>query len=95
MGDIAQVLAAEYGPRGYKIPTRPLPYWLMWIVARFDKTIRLGLTFVGKRRAVSAEKARRELGWATRSARQSITDAAESLLDQGVVPRSRADRGAS
>jgi dihydroflavonol-4-reductase len=95
MEDIAKDLSAEFGPRGYKIPTRPLPYWLMWIVARFDKTIRLGLTFVGKRRAVSAEKARRDLGWSTRSARQSIVDTAESLLGQGVVPRSRADQDAS
>ena len=32
MGEIARVLAAE----GYRVPTRPLPYWLMWAIGRFD-----------------------------------------------------------
>jgi nucleoside-diphosphate-sugar epimerase len=85
MGDIAMVLAAEYRPRGYRIPTRPLPYPLMWIVARFDRTIRLALGYVGVPALVSADKARRELGWTARPARQSIVDAAESLLRYGVV----------
>jgi dihydroflavonol-4-reductase len=29
MGEIASVLAQEFDPQGYRIPTRPLPYWLM------------------------------------------------------------------
>ena len=36
MQDIARVLAEEFGPRGYRVPTRLIPYWLMWIIARFD-----------------------------------------------------------
>ncbi|HEU4426053.1 MAG TPA: aldehyde reductase, partial [Pilimelia sp.] len=58
-GDIAAVLAAEFGPRGYRVPTRPLPYWLMWIGARFNKTIRLALGYVGVPALVSADKAKR------------------------------------
>jgi hypothetical protein len=38
---------------------------------------------------VSAAKAARELGWTARPARQSIIDAADSLIEQGVV-RARA-----
>lgn len=83
MGEIAEVLAAELGPRGYKIPTRPLPYPVMWVIARFDKTVRLALTYVGKRQTLSTEKARRELGWSSRPARQSILDTAESLIRFG------------
>lgn len=90
MGDMAAILAAEYGPRGYRIPTRPLPYWLMRKIARFDETVRLALKFVGVRDMVSADKARRELGWTPRPARESIVDTAESLLRYGVVRR-RAD----
>jgi dihydroflavonol-4-reductase len=95
MGEIAAVLAAELRPRDYKISTRPLPCPLMWLLARFDRSIRLALTYVGKRPALSAEKARRELGWSSRPARQSILDTAESLLQFGVVPRSAADQGAA
>jgi hypothetical protein len=29
MGDIAAVLATAFGPHGYRVPTRTLPYWLM------------------------------------------------------------------
>ena len=61
--DIAKILAAEFNPRGYRVPTGRLPYWLMWIIARFDKAVNLALTFVGRKELVSAAKAQRELGW--------------------------------
>ncbi|MEN3362589.1 MAG: hypothetical protein V7637_6571 [Mycobacteriales bacterium] len=91
MGEIAAILAAEFGPRGYRIPTRPMPYWLMWTIARLDRTVRLALGLVGVPALVSAGKAERELGWTTRPARESIVDAADSLLRHGVVPRRGAD----
>jgi nucleoside-diphosphate-sugar epimerase len=87
MGDIAAVLADEFGPDGYRIPTRPLPYWLMWASARFDKTIRLALSYYGVPVLVSADKAKQELGWIPRPARESIVAAAESLIHHGIVPR--------
>ena len=37
--DMAKVLAAEFNPKGFRIPTGRLPYWLMWIIARFDKAV--------------------------------------------------------
>jgi nucleoside-diphosphate-sugar epimerase len=91
MSDIAAVLEAEFGPRGYRIPSRPLPFWLMWTIARFDRTVRLALDMVEIPVLVSAEKASRELGWTARSARDSVVDSAESLVRYGVVnapPRS-------
>lgn len=92
MGDVAAVLAAEFGSRGYRIPTRPLPYWLMWTIGRFDKTVRRGLTLFDEPVLVSTDKARQELGWAPRPARESIVDTAESLLQYEVVPRHAADK---
>lgn len=70
MGDIAAALAAEFGPRGYRIPTRPLPYWLMWTIAQFNRTVRLALGYVGVPALVSADKVKRELGWTPRPARR-------------------------
>jgi dihydroflavonol-4-reductase len=93
MREIAVVLADEFGPRGYRIPTGHLPYWLLWTVARFNKTVRLALDMVGRPKLVSAEKAERELGWTPRPARESIVDTGESLLRYGVVRRSAADPG--
>ena len=87
MGDIAAVLDTAFGPRGYRIPTRTLPYWLMWANARFDKTIRLALSYYGVPVLVSADKAKQELGWAPRPASESIVAAGESMIHHGIVPR--------
>src|SRR3954463_15213755 len=89
MGDIPTVLATTFGPNGYRIPTRPLPYWLMWANARFDKTIRLALTYYGVPVLVSADKAKQELGWVPRPASESIVAAGESLIHHGIVPAPR------
>src|SRR5262249_34262589 len=80
MGDIAAVLDTAFGPRGYRIPTRTLPYWLMWANARFDKTIRLALSYYGVPVLVSADKAKQELGWAPRPASESIVAAGGRLI---------------
>lgn len=94
MGDIAAVLAAEFGPQGFRVPVRRLPYGLMWAIARFDPTIRLALNLVGVPQLVSADKARAELGWTARPARESIVATADSLISYGVVDRPRrAGRG--
>jgi dihydroflavonol-4-reductase len=90
-GDIAAVLAAEFRPRGYRVPTRPLPHWLMWTIARFDKAVRLALDYAAVPMLVSADKAGRDLGWVPRPAKESILAAADSLLQHGVVPRSTID----
>ena len=84
--DIAKILAAEFNPRGYRVPTGRLPYWLMWIFARFDKAVRLALGYVGRKELVSAAKAQRELGWSMRPVRETIIDTAWTMIEQGVVP---------
>ncbi len=84
--DMAKVLAAEFNPKGYRVPTGRLPYWLMWIVARFDKTIRLALEYVGRQELVTCEKAQRELGWSMRPVHDSILDTGHSMIEHGIVP---------
>jgi len=84
--DIAKVLAAEFNPRGYRIPTGKLPYWLMWIIARFDKAVKLAITFVGRKELVSAAKAKRELGWTMRPIHETILETGRTMIEQGVVP---------
>ncbi|WP_330230846.1 aldehyde reductase [Nocardia sp. NBC_00508] len=85
MGDMARVLAEEYGPRGFRVPTRQLPNWLVRSVAIFDKGVRLTVPTLGRTELLSAEKARRELGWTMRPVRESLLDTAESLLQHGIV----------
>jgi dihydroflavonol-4-reductase len=85
LGEIAAVLAERFTPRGYRVPTRRMPRPLMWTVARFDRTIRLALGYVGVPALVSADKAARELGWTARPADESIVDMAESLIQYRLV----------
>jgi nucleoside-diphosphate-sugar epimerase len=86
MQDIGRVLAEEFGPKGYRPPTGKLPYPVMWLVARFDKSVRLVLQYVGKREEVSHEKARRILGWEPRPLRETIIDMANSMIEKGLIP---------
>ena len=65
--EIAQVLMQGGGDAGRKLPTRPLPSWLMRLVAVFDREVKAVAPELGKHKNASNEKARRLLGWAPRS----------------------------
>jgi nucleoside-diphosphate-sugar epimerase len=89
MRDMARILAQEFGPRGYRVPTGHLPYWVLWLIARFDPTIRLTLDYIGKREVVDNRKIRDELGMEFRPIRRTLVDMAESMIERGVVPRAQ------
>ena len=84
MGDMARFLATEFGPEGFRVPTRRLPYWVMWLAARFNPTLRLALGFVGRPERLSSRKAIDELGWTTRPTEESLRDTGQSLIDHGL-----------
>ena len=85
--DIARTLAAEFAPYGYRVPTRALPYWLLWVVGRFDATVRMTLGYIGRRELVSHERAHNLLGWSPRPLRDTLADMGHSLIEHGVVPK--------
>ncbi|NNH72060.1 aldehyde reductase [Nocardia uniformis] len=92
--EMAEILAARY-----RIPTRVLPNWLVRIVARFNPDAATAARYLGRREAVSSEKAVRELGWTMRPVADTLVDTAESLIRLGVVadpgPSRRASNGAT
>lgn len=89
MREVAGWLAAEFNPRGFRVPTIGIPTWVLWLAGRFDGTLRLALYFVGRRERASAAKAQRELGWHMRPARDCVIDTANRLIELGIVaPRS-------
>jgi len=85
MTGIAAILKEEYGPRGYKVATRPLPAWALRVAARFSDEAKLAVDMLGIKHDVSVEKAVRELGWTPRPLRESVLDTAESLISAGAV----------
>ena len=94
MTGIAAILKEEYGPRGYKISTRPLPAWVLRTAALVSGEAKLGADMLGIPHDVSAQKAMRELGWTARPLRESVLDTAESLISAGIVgPRKPVSAG--
>jgi nucleoside-diphosphate-sugar epimerase len=85
MTGIAAILKEEYGPRGFKVSTRPLPAWTLRVAAPFSGEAKLAVDMLGIQHDVTAAKAMRELGWAPRTLRESVIDTAESLISAGVV----------
>jgi dihydroflavonol-4-reductase len=82
---IAQILRADIGDAARKVPTRPLPKWLMRVVGLFDAEVRGVLPELGKHKNASNEKTCRLLGWAPRSPREAILATGRSLLELGLL----------
>lgn len=86
MQDISRILAAEFGPKGYRPPTGKLPYPLLWLASRFDQSLRLVLPSIGKKETITNAKAASLLGWKPRPARDTFVDMARSMIEKGLIP---------
>jgi dihydroflavonol-4-reductase len=85
MSEIAAVLRERLGPRASKVPTRVAPDFVVRAMALFDGGIRSFKSSLGKRTDYQTTKAKDELGWSSRPIEDTIAEAAESLIDRGVV----------
>jgi dihydroflavonol-4-reductase len=85
MKDIANILAPRFRDRGYKVPTRGLPDFLVRLSAIFDKTLAMVVPSLGERKNIATEKIRRELNWQPRSVEEMTVSMAESMIKHGVV----------
>jgi nucleoside-diphosphate-sugar epimerase len=84
--DIAMILKDGLPAKESKgVPTRVLPHFLLKLAAPFDKSIGAVIPELGVVRPTSSAKAKRELGWEPRSAREAILSSAESLKKTGRV----------
>jgi dihydroflavonol-4-reductase len=78
-------LQRRLGTRGAKVPARRVPSLLVRLMALRDPGLRSVVRELNQRRVISAEKARRLLGWRPRPVEDSLVDCAESLFALGVV----------
>lgn len=79
---MASILATRY-----PVTSRPAPYWLLWLIARFDPEIRSVLADIGEQELVSEDKVKRELGWTMRPLEETILDTAASLTAYHLIGR--------
>jgi dihydroflavonol-4-reductase len=85
MSEIAQVLRAQLGAEAKKVPTRPLPDFVLHLIALFDPALRAVTPGLGLKHAFTSEKAKNLLGWTPRPAEVSILECAQSLIAKGGV----------
>jgi len=85
MPEIASVLARHYGPRGFRVPTRRLPSFLIRVMALWNASAALTAGELGKRQDVSSARARELLGFAPRSTEEMLLAMADSMIAHGVV----------
>jgi len=85
MKDMAAILTEHFGDRGYKIPTRTLPDFVVRIAGLFDKVTRVVAPRLGLELHVSNEHIKRVLGWQPRGTEEMVVATGESLIEQGLV----------
>jgi nucleoside-diphosphate-sugar epimerase len=85
MLDIAKALKQHLGPAANRVPSRELPDWLLHALSLFDPRIKQILPELGKMKNGTSEKARRILGWTSRSAEESVAATGESLVRLGLL----------
>jgi len=77
--ELALLIRGHLGPSGKRINTKPMPDWVLRMLAPFSRTVRSGAADVGVVRRASAEKARRTLGWEPLPRDRTILDTVDSL----------------
>lgn len=85
MQDVAKILDARFRERGYKVPTRSIPNFVVRIFALFDKTTRMVLHQLDQNEYVSNQKIQDVLGWKPRSLEEMVVSMGESMIAHGVV----------
>lgn len=85
MVDIARILRGQRPELARRVPTRRLPDWMLKLGALFDPMLRDHLFELGRKRAVSNDKARALLDWSPRPTDVTVVDTADSLVALGIV----------
>lgn len=85
MSEIAAILDAHFASRGYRVPRRALPDFVMRAVAPFDKTARLAVADLGLRQDIDSSRIRKVLGFEPRGLEEMVVATGESMIEFGVV----------
>jgi dihydroflavonol-4-reductase len=83
--EFALILDRNFASRGYRVPTRTLPDWLVRFYAIFIPKTKPVVDALGWTHSLSTEQARSILGWKPRPYQETILAMGESLIEQGMV----------
>ncbi len=85
MGDVAAILRKEYGSKGYKIPKRKIPGFILRFAGLFDKTIGLVVGELGLRQDISNDHISKKLNFKPKSMETMVIEMAESMIYHKVI----------
>ncbi|MGG7509961.1 SDR family oxidoreductase [Plantibacter sp. YIM 135249] len=85
MREIGSILRAHLGEAAKRVPTRSMPSIVIRIAARFNPEFRGIVPDLDYRKRISADKARRVLGWRPRPAAEAVAAAGESFVRKGLI----------
>lgn len=83
--DIARILAQEYTSRGFKIPTKQLPDWLVRLGASVSPDLRRAADHLARRRRIDNSAVRALLGRDLIASEATIKAMADSLIEKQLV----------
>ncbi|KAL8593570.1 hypothetical protein ACOMHN_024273 [Nucella lapillus] len=93
MKEIAQLLAKEFKPQGYSVPTMNCPYFALWMSALFDKTIKMILPQVNKVHRFDNKRMKEVLGIEPMEVKETVIEMAYSLIENGFIKKTKKYRG--
>ena len=85
--DVSDILAAEFGPQGYNIPTRVLPKACVWVLSLISGVVQRFYPQLGLMPKTSNDKMKSELEIEPHDIRKTVIDTAYSLIEHGVIPK--------
>ena len=86
--DVCAILAREYNPKGYRVPTGKLPGWALRLAAKFDTVAAMAVNDLGSPQRVDNRKVTALLGRPLRDLETMTMAMAASLEQYGhVAPR--------
>ena len=87
--DLAQMVAEEFGPQGYKTPTKPINKVLLWIFSQFDESGKYVRRVQGIQVKYDISRMVSELGITPRPYKATVLDTCYSLIDLGVIRKTQ------
>jgi dihydroflavonol-4-reductase len=85
MIEVARILKNALGAEAKKVPARRLPDIFVKVGAAFNPMLKQFVGQLGRIRNTDATHAREVLGWIPRPPKETIIDAARSLIDLGIA----------
>ena len=87
--EMADILAAEFGPHGYKIKTGEIKFWMLKVASWIDDTAKTIIPQWDKEQRLSNQLSKEALGLTYIPYKQTIIETVYALLDHGMIKDKR------